>query len=241
MVNNSKYEIKFDPLQNNFTTFEAVETPKVTIDMPLMNDPFDVSDWASRITDKGNVIVKPNLPEMFDSGSKQGIRETTQSESPQYKESSAQVSSSKGSETLSKLIDEVSNEKGFEGLKDPETKKLLMLQAQRESSFNPKARAKGSTASGYFQFIDGTRERYSSTTRDEFMNNSKEQIRTAFKYLKDIHESNNAKKLLEKGYNKAQVTALGWWYPDSMRMILNGENNFSKGGYSIKEALEQYA
>lgn len=236
MANNFKY----DPLQNNFTTFEAVETPKVTLDLPLMNEPMDISDWAIKADDKA-IIVKPNLPEMFDSGTKQRTVETPQSESPQYKESSAQVSSSKGSETLSKLIDEVSDEQGFEGLKDPETKKLLMLQAQRESSFNPKARAKGSTASGYFQFIDGTRSIYSSTTRDEFMNNPKEQIRTAFKYLKDIHKSSNAKKLLEKGYNKAQVTALGWWYPDSMRMILNGENNFSKGGYSIKKALEQYA
>jgi len=49
-----------------------------------------------------------------------------------------------------------------------------------------------------------------------------------------------AKKLLQNGYNKAQITALGWWYPDSMRMVLNGQKNFSKGGYSIKQALETY-
>jgi len=32
----------------------------------------------------------------------------------------------------------------------------------------------------------------------------------------------NAIKLKEKGYNLAQIVALGWWYPDSMRMVLNG-------------------
>lgn len=233
MANNFKY----DPLNNNFTTFEAVETPKVTLDLPLMNEPMDISDWAIKADDKA-IIVKPNLPEMFDSGTKQ---KTIQLESPQYKESSAQVSSSKGSETLSKLIDEVSDEQGFEGLKDPETKKLLMLQAQRESSFNPKARAKGSTASGYFQFIDGTRRQYSSTTRDEFLNDPKEQIRTAYQYLNYIHNQKSAKDLLANGYNKAQITALGWWYPKSMSMVLNGNKNFSLGGYSIKKALEQYA
>ena len=43
-----------------------------------------------------------------------------------------------------------------------------------------------------------------------------------------------------QGYNDSLITALGWWYPDSMRMVLNGNKDFSLGGYSIKQAFEDY-
>jgi hypothetical protein len=50
----------------------------------------------------------------------------------------------------------------------------------------------------------------------------------------------DAKKMKERGYNDDLITALGWWYPRSMRMVLNGNTNFSLGGYSIKKALQDY-
>ena len=149
-------------------------------------------------------------------------------------------SSTSGYQSITKLMDEVSQEEGFEGLKNPDIRNLLMLQAKRESGFNHKAKSSSSTASGYFQFIDSTRNHYSTLSRKDFINDPKEQIRAAYKLLQDIHKTPNAQRLLSKGYNMAQVTALGWWYPDYMRMVLNGEKNFSKGGYSIKKALSDY-
>lgn len=146
----------------------------------------------------------------------------------------------KGSENLSKIIDEVSNEEGFEELKNPNIKKLILLQAKRESSFNPTAKSKSSSASGYFQFIDGTRKKYSNYSKEEFLKDQKEQVRAAYKYFSDIHKSSSALKLKQQGYNDAFITALGWWYPRSMDMVLEGKKDFSLGGYSIKKAMEDY-
>lgn len=85
---------KYDPLNNNFTTFEAVETPKVTLDLPLLNEPMDISDWAIKADDRA-IIVKPNLPEMFDSGSKQGIRELPQSSNKEITMKTSKITSDK--------------------------------------------------------------------------------------------------------------------------------------------------
>lgn len=145
-----------------------------------------------------------------------------------------------GQENFNKLLDEVSNEKGFEDLKDPEMKNLISLQAKRESNFKQKAKSSSSTASGYFQFIDSTRKLYSNYDKESFLNDPKEQIRAATKYLRHILNTTEAGKLLQNGYNKAQITALGWWYPKSMRMVLDGKKNFSLGGYSIEKALKDY-
>ena len=231
--------LQYNPLDNDFTVFESVENPTVSFKMPLMPTPIDLSDNFYKINEENIPMAKQNenIQVNFNSNHQE---ETPQYNTQQNSNYSEKIPTSKGSQTLSNLIDEVSNEEGFEGLKNQEIKNILMLQAKRESDFNPTARAKGSTASGYFQFIDGTRKQFSSSTREEFMKNPKEQIRTAYKYYNWIHSLPNAKLLSQKGYNNAQITALGWWYPDSMRMVLNGNTNFSKGGYSIKKALETY-
>lgn len=44
---------------NNYTTYENVETPKVQLNMPLMN--MDITDWADGVTSSGVPIVKSNL------------------------------------------------------------------------------------------------------------------------------------------------------------------------------------
>lgn len=214
-----------------FMSFEAVETPK--IELPLFDQPFDISEWSSGVTKEGIPIAKDNLHNPF-------IKDNTTTVETVQPTVQSTVPTSPGESTLSKIIDEVSNESGYEGLKDQQMKNLLLLQAKRESNFNPRARSKSSSASGYFQFVDGTRQAYSSLTRDQFLNDPKEQVRAAYKNLTNIFDSSNAKALLQKGYNKAQVAALGWWYPKSMNMVLEGNTDYSKGGYSIKQALFDY-
>lgn len=228
-----------------FTTFEAVEVDPPEIRLPLMDDSLDISDWSNRVSENGTPIVQNNLknPMINNNRNNQEIIEPQEEEQEAISKSpqkSSNKSSSVSNSTLSQIIDEVSKESGYEGLKNPDIKKVLMLQAKRESGFNSKARSNSSTASGYFQFIDSTRKTFSTLNRQEFLNNPKEQVRAAYKLLKSIHESPNAQKLLSKGYNLAQVTALGWWYPKSMQMLLNGQKNFSKGGYSIQKALSDY-
>lgn len=53
--------MQYNFLDNSFTTYENVETPKVQLNMPLMNEPLDISDWAEGISSSGIPIIKNNL------------------------------------------------------------------------------------------------------------------------------------------------------------------------------------
>lgn len=198
---------------------------------------------VQKISTEGNLIFSENTPKVEEFNTDFLDRmASTHAENPATIIDSGKSNqiSLKGSEHLSKVIDEVSNEEGFEKLKDPNTKRLILLQAKRESSFNPTIKSKSSSACGYFQFIDSTRKRYSNYSKADFLKDQKEQVRAAYKHLVDIHNTPSALKLKQKGYNDALITALGWWYPRSMDMVLQGKRDFSLGGYSIKEALEDY-
>ena len=238
----AKYDFLSDSFSNNFLTYTPVE-----LDFPLNDSPIDISDWASGISSTGIPIVRPiEVSEKPKEQEKYKAIINNTTETPITQETSSKTSSkkkitkSKGADTLSQIIDEVSNESGFEGLKNQNTKDLLMLQAQRESNYNPSARSKSSTASGYFQFIDSTRKNFTDYNREDFLNDPKEQVRTAYRHLRYILNTPNAQKMKSQGYNDSLITALGWWYPDSMRMVLNGNKDFSLGGYSIKQAFEDY-
>lgn len=49
--------IQYNFLDNSFTTYENVENPKVSIDLPLSNEPLNI-DWASGISESGVPIAK---------------------------------------------------------------------------------------------------------------------------------------------------------------------------------------
>lgn len=61
-------DYRYNPIENNFTTYQAVETPKVELNLPLMSSPLDISDWSTGISENGTPIVKSNLPRMTDNG-----------------------------------------------------------------------------------------------------------------------------------------------------------------------------
>lgn len=71
--------LQYNFMDNNFTTFESVGNPeKVSIKMPLMDDPIDIP-WANRITENGTPIVKDNVqsPKMIvDNNPEQEYEET---------------------------------------------------------------------------------------------------------------------------------------------------------------------
>lgn len=56
-------DLKYDFLDNSFTTYQPVETPKVELNLPLSNGPIDISDWATGFTRDGVPIVRSNLSE----------------------------------------------------------------------------------------------------------------------------------------------------------------------------------
>lgn len=54
--------------ENPFIVYEAVETPKVELNLPLLNDnPIDISNWATKVSSEGTPVVQSNLPQMVDS------------------------------------------------------------------------------------------------------------------------------------------------------------------------------
>ena len=64
-------------------------------------------------------------------------------------------------------------------------KTTLMKIASLESGFNPKAQSKNSSAAGYFQFIDSTRNKYSNLSREQFKNNVDAQVLAASQLYDD--------------------------------------------------------
>ena len=51
--------------------------------------------------------------------------------------------------------------------------------ASLESGFNSKAQSKNSSATGWFQLIDGTRNKYSNLSREQFKNSPDAQVLAA--------------------------------------------------------------
>lgn len=64
-------------------------------------------------------------------------------------------------------------------------KTTLMKIASLESGFNPKAQSKNSSAAGWFQFIDSTRNKYSNLSREQFKNSPDAQVLAASQLYDD--------------------------------------------------------
>ena len=84
---------------------------------------------------------------------------------------------SKNKQTLEQTLDKY----GITGNK----KTTLMKIASLESGFNPKAQSKNSSAAGYFQFIDSTRNKYSDLSREQFKNSPDAQVLAASQLYDD--------------------------------------------------------
>lgn len=88
-------------------------------------------------------------------------------------------------------------------------KTTLMKIASLESRFNPKAQSKNSSAAGYFQFIDSTRNKYSNLSREQFKNNPNAQVLAASQLYDD-----NARFLRNNGIvATGEAIAASWLNP----------------------------
>lgn len=88
-------------------------------------------------------------------------------------------------------------------------KTTLMKIASLESGFNPKAQSKNSSAAGWFQFIDSTRNKYSSLSREQFKNNVDAQVLAASQFYDD-----NARFLRNNGIAATgEAIAASWLNP----------------------------
>lgn len=104
-----------------------------------------------------------------------------------------------------KILEQTLDKYGITGNK----KTTLMKIASLESGFNPKAQSKNSSAAGYFQFIDSTRNKYSNLSREQFKNSPDAQVLAASQLYDD-----NARFLRSNGIAATgEAIAASWLSP----------------------------
>lgn len=104
-----------------------------------------------------------------------------------------------------KILEQTLDKYGITGNK----KTTLMKIASLESGFNPKAQSKNSSAAGYFQFIDSTRNKYSNLSREQFKNSPDAQVLAASRLYDD-----NARFLRNNGIAATgEAIAASWLSP----------------------------
>lgn len=104
-----------------------------------------------------------------------------------------------------KILEQTLDKYGITGNK----KITLMKIASLESGFNPKAQSKNSSAAGWFQFIDSTRNKYSNLSREQFKNSPDAQVLAASQLYDD-----NARFLRNNGIAATgEAIAASWLSP----------------------------
>lgn len=104
-----------------------------------------------------------------------------------------------------KILEQTLDKYGITGNK----KTTLMKIASLESGFNSKAQSKNSSAAGWFQFIDSTRNKYSKLSREQFKNSPDAQVLAASQLYDD-----NARFLRNNGIAvTGEAIAASWLNP----------------------------
>ena len=104
-----------------------------------------------------------------------------------------------------KILEQTLDKYGIIGNK----KTTLMKIASLESGFNSKAQSKNSSAAGWFQFIDSTRNKYSNLSREQFKNSPDAQVLAASQLYDD-----NARFLRNNGIAvTGEAIAASWLNP----------------------------
>lgn len=104
-----------------------------------------------------------------------------------------------------KILEQTLDKYGITGNK----KTTLMKIASLESGFNSKAQSKNSSAAGWFQVIDSTRNKYSNLSREQFKNSPDAQVLAASQLYDD-----NARFLRNNGIAvTGEAIAASWLSP----------------------------
>lgn len=104
-----------------------------------------------------------------------------------------------------KILEQTLDKYGITGNK----KTTLMKIASLESGFNSKAQSKNSSAAGWFQLIDSTRNKYSNLSREQFKNSPDAQVLAASQLYDD-----NARFLRNNGIVvTGEAIAASWLSP----------------------------
>lgn len=117
-------------------------------------------------------------------------------------------------------------------------KTTLMKIASLESGFNSKAQSKNSSAAGWFQFIDSTRNKYSDLSREQFKNSPDAQVLAASQLYDD-----NARFLRNNGIAATgEAIAASWlnpkWAKNYYKYGIAG--GFDANGTSVTKYINKF-
>lgn len=129
---------------------------------------------------------------------------------------------------------------------DDSTKRELEFLAGLESDYNQGIEnSQGSTALGYFQFMDSTRHDYNKMSRQQFANDAEAQFNAAVKHIKYLKQRMKPyKDLIKKsGLSDFQILYGYWWNPGDMEAYLKDPsyNRITKYNESIQKTLKKAA
>lgn len=218
--------MEYNFLDNSFTTFEGVETPrKVYKDYPLGG--FDFStDLVQGITPSGTPVVADttnsennNYQEIIDKMSESHSEEIP--DDIQENNGQGYMSGTYGSNYKEKkgnkqlLIDTINK------INSPEISKIkgfLLDTAALESGFIHNITSNKSTGSGWFGFLDSTKKQFApGTTRAQFNNSPEIQVKAAAKlyytHLKTAQRLGMIDAAKKKGYTTDDVIHAMWLNP----------------------------
>lgn len=133
-----------------------------------------------------------------------------------------------------KILEQTLDKYGITGNK----KTTLMKIASLESGFNSKAQSKNSSAAGWFQFIDSTRNKYSNLSREQFKNSPDAQVLAASQLYDD-----NARFLRNNGIAvTGEAIAASWldpkWTKDYYKYGIAGGSDAN--GTSVAKYINKF-
>lgn len=226
-----------------FATYQSVEAPDTSelsdpskMDIPeYEKSTFDLSNATqkAKATVSGFNLITDNNKFFHPDPIINTVENPTESSNP------INVNNIKGKKELSDLIDSM----GISGDK----KDFMMKVAYIESRYNSKATSNKSSASGLFQFVDGTRRSVlSGYTRSQFLNDPKLQIQAASRYydrlLNQAKNNGTLQAGLNKGYKTPAIIAGMWLAPAWARnYFVSGINNKADAnGTSVRDYVNKY-
>ena len=127
---------------------------------------------------------------------------------------------------------------------DSQTRQILTNIAEMESKFNSNAANPGSSARGWFQFLDGTRRQLGNTqSRQDFMNDTQSQIDLAVNLYKinNLQLKKYKDKIIKLGLTPTQVAYGMWWRPASMiNYLRTGFDSYqTSDGMTLEKILKK--
>lgn len=233
-----------------FVTFENPEPSQVEIEMPLLDKPITM-DFAG-VSQQGTPIMKNNLPTATRSTPTfTPPQDSTTESTDTVQDTSSRSIKDDFSEAKKKPLNDIITKLSKENPRIEKVRNFLLDTAAFESGYNSKSASKDSTASGWFGFLDSTKQSVlkamgiTGVTRQQFNNNPELQVRAAAKLYDmqiDLAKRLNVYDTAKfKGYSDDDIAHAFWLNPTwAKAFFLHGKNIGSDAyGTNIEKYLNR--